>query len=61
MPRYRCRAYTKEGKLVSRRLDASGEAAAYAELQRQGLVAVDLTVEEEKKGKALKKLSLENH
>ncbi|HOO63291.1 MAG TPA: type II secretion system F family protein [Synergistaceae bacterium] len=61
MPRYRCRAYTKEGKLVSRRLDASGEAAAYAELQRQGLVAVDLAVEEEKKGKALKKLSLENH
>ena len=61
MPRYRCRAYTKEGNLVTRRIDASGEAAVFEELQRQGLVAVDLAVEEEKKGKALKKLSLENH
>ncbi len=61
MPRYRCRAYTKEGNLVTRRIDASGEAAVFEELQRQGLVAVDLAVEEEKKGKTLKKLSLENH
>ncbi len=61
MPRYRCRAYTKEGNLVTRRIDASGEAAVFEELQRQGLVAVDLAVEEEKKGKVLKKLSLENH
>ena len=61
MPRYRCRAYTKEGNLVTRRLDALNEAAAFGELQRQGLVAVDLTVEEEKKGGKLKKLSLENH